>query len=48
MDKNTFVKLGVVGMIALVGANVYTNVKRIKAQKEQEVIDITPEDTPQK
>ena len=48
MDKNFFVKLGVVGIVAMVGASAYSTAKRIKIQKEQEVIDIIPEETPEK
>lgn len=48
MGKNFFVKLGVVGLVAMVGASAYSTAKRIKTQKEQEVIEITAEEAPQK
>lgn len=44
MDKNKFVKLGVVGFLAAVGYSAYATIKQVHAQQEQDVIDITPEE----
>lgn len=44
MDKDKFVKLGVVGFLAAVGYSAYSTIKKVRALKEQEVIDITPDD----
>lgn len=52
MDKNKIVKLGVASFVAAVGYSAYSTFKKIREMKEQEIIDITPNEevleTPQK
>ena len=44
MDKNKIIKIGsLIGLVAAVGYRTYQAVKH--AKQEQEVIDITPEET---